>query len=153
MQLNENRMRSIIAQGLTGMFFLLLCMFITDYVEYGMKGDFSALNHDPGLKGIWILTFVMCMNVLMQIAIQTFNNNTFKWLTFGFAVLYTLFFVMHQVGHALQGETFDMHTIFDVTHHIIGIWTTVAAYKWARFMGEEVREKVAVGEKLSGQTI
>jgi hypothetical protein len=132
MHLTEDRMRSVIAQGLAGMLFILLFMFTTDYVEYGIKGDFSALAKDPGLKGIWILTFELCLNVLMQISVQTFNGRSFRWVAFVFCTIYFLLFVMHQVMHLVAGETFDMHTVLDITHHIVGLWTAITAYKWAK---------------------
>ena len=48
-----DRLRNIIVQGWAGMLYLLLLMSLTDLNELGMKGDFSALNIDPGVGGIW----------------------------------------------------------------------------------------------------
>ncbi len=132
----ERKYQSIVVQGWIGMLFLLLTMFITDIVELGMQGDYANtsdfLLRDPGVTGLWVLSFLICFNVLAQISIRSISKHKCRWWVFGITVGYTAFFLAHQVMHLLSGEGFDIHFILDSTHDVIGAWASLAAYRWAR---------------------
>jgi hypothetical protein len=132
----ENKYQNIVVQGWVAMLFLLLTMFITDIVELAMKGDYTStsafLSKDPGMDGLWFLAFLICFNVLVQMAIRTISCLKFRWLTLALTISYGLFFLAHQVIHLLNGEGYDIHFVIDVTHHIIAIWATCGAYKWLK---------------------
>jgi len=130
MTVASDKLRSIVAQGWMGMLALLLLMMLTDLTEFGMKGDFSPLLRDPGMRGLWFIVVMASVNVLVQMAVRTFEGAGFRRLTLGATVLYTLMFVGHQVTHLAKGEGFDLHTVLDVVHHALGIWASVAAYRW-----------------------
>jgi hypothetical protein len=131
-KLEYQQTRNIISKGWSGMLFLLFLMMITDIVEGGIKNDFSILIKDPGVKGLWFIAIMTIMNVIIQILIQTLENKKFRWFVFGLTLLYTLFFVGHQVNHILSGEGIDIHFFLDITHHFLGIWATIFAFKWAK---------------------
>lgn len=122
--------RNIITKGWSGMLFLLLLMMITDIVECGMKNDFHFLIKDPGIIGLWIIVTVAIINVIIQIAVQTFEGKKFRWFVFILTLLYTLFFVGHQIKHLSMGEGMDVHFFLDIAHHLLGGWSTIFAYKW-----------------------
>lgn len=127
-----DQLRNVVVQGFAGMLFLLLMMTLTDLNELGMGGNFSALNIDPGVAGLWFMVIMTCINVLVQISVRTFENKPFRWLVFGASVIYTLLFVFHQVEHMSSGLVFDMHFVIDIVHHTLGIWATIAAFQWAK---------------------
>jgi hypothetical protein len=130
MPLANDKLRSIVVQGWMGMLSLLLLMMLTDLTEFGMKGDFSPLLRDPGRGGLWFIVLMVSINVLVQLAVRTFEGGVFRRLIFSATVLYTLIFVGHQVAHLAQGEGFDIHTVLDIVHHTLGVWASVAAYRW-----------------------
>jgi hypothetical protein len=130
MPLANDKLRSIVVQGWMGMLSLLLLMMLTDLTEFGMKGDFSPLLRDPGRAGLWFIVVMVSGNVLVQMAVRTFEGGVFRRLIFGATVLYALIFVGHQVTHLAQGEGFDIHTVLDIVHHTLGVWASVAAYRW-----------------------
>ena len=132
MEVNNIKIRSVITKGWSGMLFVLLLMMITDLIECGMKNDFSLLLKDPGISGLYLIVIMAITNVIVQISVFTFENKIFKWTVFVLSMLYTLLFVAHQVDHLMAGEGIDMHFFLDITHHLLGIWTTIYAYKWAR---------------------
>ena len=132
----SDKLRNIIAQGWTGMLFLLFLMMLVDLNEFGMKGDFSALIKDPGIVGLWFVVIMASVNVLIQILIKTFDAKPFRWIIFGATVVYTLIFVGHQLDHLSSGVVFDFHFIIDIVHHTLGIWASIAAYRWARLPKE-----------------
>lgn len=125
--------RNIIAKGWSGMLFLLFLMMITDIVECGIKNDFSFLTKDPGSKGLWFIVIMTIINVSIQILVQTFESKKFRWFVFSLTLLYTLFFIGHQVVHLVMGEGIDIHFFLDITHHLLGIWAVIFAYKWAKY--------------------
>lgn len=133
-----DRWRNIIVQGWAGMLFLLLLMMLTDLNEFGMRGDFSALVKDPGVGGLWFIVIMACINVLAQISVRTFEHNFFRWMIFGATVIYTLLFVYHQVTHLAPGLVFDFHFAMDLVHHTLGVWASVAAYRWATLSGDSL---------------
>jgi hypothetical protein len=125
-------LKRIVIQGWTGMLFLLVLMMITDLIEFGMRGDFSALAKDPGMKGLWFIAVVACINVLGQIFVLIARSKRSRWAIFLFSSIYTLTFVGHQFVHVLGGEQFDIHSVLDISHHILGACASVAAYRLAR---------------------
>jgi hypothetical protein len=132
-QLNTQLLaRNIISKGWSGMLFLLFFMMLSDLVNCGMNNDFSLLTKDPGISGLWFIAIMTMVNVCVQIAIQTFDNRIFRWVVFGLTVVYTLLFVAHQAIHIAAGEGIDIHFFLDLTHHILGVWAAVFAYKWAK---------------------
>ena len=130
----ERKYQGMIVQGWIGMLFLLITMFITDLVEFAIRGGYeemsALLTADPGISGLWFLACLICLNVLAQMSIRALHKKTCRWLVFFVTLSYTLFFVAHQVVHLINGEGFDIHFIIDITHHIIGFWACWAAYKW-----------------------
>ncbi len=70
MDIVNEKIRRVIVQGWLGMLLLLFLMIITDIVEFGMRGDFSPLNKDPGTAGLWFIVVLTCVNVLTQMFIQ-----------------------------------------------------------------------------------
>lgn len=130
--MKEENIRSNIVQGFVGMLFLLLMMTDADLVKAGLTQNFSLLQRDPGIIGLWLTSIAVSANVLIQIAIRTFDNKKFRWSIFGISIVYVLLFVLHQIFHFIAGDGIGIHFMFDITHHIIGIWVIINAFKWAK---------------------
>jgi len=126
-----DKLRNMVVQGWAGMLFLLFLMTLVDLDLLGMSGDFSALNVDPGTGGLWFVVIMACINVLIQISVRAFENKPFRWLVFAVSVIYTLLFVIHQVEHMSSVFVLDYHFVIDMVHHTLGIWASVAAFRWA----------------------
>jgi hypothetical protein len=131
----------LVVQGWSGMLMLLLTMFITDLVEFSMRGEYRELSAlltvDPGALGLWILSGLICFNVIAQMAIRAVHRRGCRWRVFGVTVAYVAFFVAHQLVHLAKGDGFDIHFILDITHHLVGLWACWAAWRWARLAQEE----------------
>lgn len=130
--MKEEHIKSIIVQGFVGMLFLLLMMTISDLVKAGLTENFSLLQRDPGIIGLWLTAILVCVNVLIQIAIRTFDGKKFRWNIFIISIIYAVLFVLHQIFHLIVGDGINIHFMFDITHHIIGIWVIIYAFKWAK---------------------
>nr|VFK17271.1 MAG: hypothetical protein BECKLFY1418C_GA0070996_10306 [Candidatus Kentron sp. LFY] len=124
--------RSSLVQGWTGMLLLELAMLIIGFAGYAITGDFSPLAIDPGRQGLWMLSTMFCINVLVQMFVRIVDTGPFRWFIFGLTLVYTLFFIAHQLDHLLRGERLDVNMLFDMTHHVVGIVTIWCAYRWAR---------------------
>lgn len=132
MNYQSDKYKNIIAQAWTGMLLLLFLMLFTDLIEGGIHGDFSFLAKDPGVSGLWFIVVVACINLSLQLIIKTFNNRIIRRFVFVMSISYTLIFIAHQTNHLIAGEAFDYHTVLDLTHHVFGIWGSIAAYKWLK---------------------
>ena len=123
---------NIISKSFAGMLFLLFLMMLTDITGCGMKSDFTLLQKDPGVKGLYIISAMAIINVLLQVTIFVIKKAFFRKIVFLVSVCYTLFFVAHQVIHLSSGEGIDIHFFLDLTHHILGIFAVYYSYKWAK---------------------
>ena len=141
MDMDNEKLRRVIVQGWLGMLLLLFLMIITDIVEFGMRGDFSPLNKDPGIAGLWFIVVMTCVNVLTQMFLQVTEVKIKRWVIFYLTVIYTFTIIAHQINHLIAGEGFDIHFILDITHHILGVWASIAAYRWAKYGGAEFSNK------------
>ncbi len=106
-------------------------MILTDLIEFGMRGDFSPLIKDPGIGGLWFIAAVTSVSVIVQMLLRTQDARSCRWAFFVVTVAYTSVFIAHQVIHIISGEGFDIHFLLDVTHHSLGVWASIAAYRWA----------------------
>lgn len=136
--MNENEIKFVV-QGWSVMLALLLTMFITDLIEFSMRGEYQELSalllKDPGMDGLWLLSALICLNVIAQMFIRSVHLRGCRWRVFWFTAGYVVFFVIHQAAHPLKGDGFDIHFLLETTHHIVGIWAAWTAYKWARRAG------------------
>jgi len=132
----ERFYQGLVVQGWSGMLVLLLAMFITDLVEYAMRGEYRELSHllaaDPGVAGLWVLTALICLNVVAQMAVRAVHRRGCRRRVFGFTLAYVLFFAIHQAVHLAGGDGFDLHFLLDLAHHVVGLWACWAAWRWVR---------------------
>ena len=130
--MKEENIRSIIAQGYVGMLFLLVMMTVSDLTVAGLSQNFDPLQNDPGIAGLWMTAVLLVINVLIQIAVRTFDGKKFRQSIFVVSIIYMLLFVGHQIFHFAAGDGVTIHLMYDITHHIIGIWVIIYAFKWAK---------------------
>jgi hypothetical protein len=135
MQTTEIKYQNIIIQGWVAMLLLLLTMFITDILELAMTGDYyrtsEFLLKDPGINGLWFLSCLICINVLVQMVVRVINQKKCRWFIFVLTAFYGLFFLGHQIFHLINGEGYDIHFILDTTHNIVAACALWTSYKWA----------------------
>jgi hypothetical protein len=130
------RYRAITIQSWSGMLVVLLAMLIADIDRLAIQGSYGeqaeSLAADPGVTGLWVLVSLLCLNALVQVSVRTFDTPLFRRAVFWLSVAYTAFFVLHQAAHIMAGERFSLHTILDLTHHVLGLWACWASNRWAR---------------------
>ncbi|MEO7424600.1 MAG: hypothetical protein ABI036_05390 [Fibrobacteria bacterium] len=127
------RIRKVITTCLSGQLFLLIMMFLADYIRLGISGDFSSLGTDPGIPGLWLLTVLVCLNLFAQVSVQITDNRLVKRIVAGFVGFYGLFFLGHQLIHyRADGFNPDVHVLLDASHHILAGIALWYAIKWAK---------------------
>jgi len=73
-----------------------------------------------------------CIYVFVPMFVLIVSARWFRSVVVGVTVLMTLFFVAHEISHLLSGDKpFGIRHILDFSHHILGVWVTIAATKWA----------------------
>src|SRR3989344_7282247 len=97
--MKEEKIRSIVVQGYVGMLFLLVMMTVSDLTLAGLSQNFNLLQNDPGTVGLWMTAVLLCINVLIQIAIRTFDGKQFRQSIYVASIIYMLLFVAHQIFH------------------------------------------------------
>lgn len=126
--------REITARAWSGMLVILITMLIVDVLQFSMQGQYSelaaTLAKDPGSVGLAVLLCFICGNALLQVAISIWDNRRFKSFVFWTSVLYTTFFVLHQLVHMIGGEDVGLHTVLDTSNHILGITACWASWHW-----------------------
>ena len=130
--MKEENIRNIIVQGYVGMLFLLIMMTVSDLTLAGLSQNFDLLQNDPGTVGLWMAAVLLCINVLIQIAIRTFDGRKFRQSIYVASIIYMLLFIAHQLFHFAVGDGVTIDLIYDTTHHILSIWVIIYAYKWAK---------------------
>ncbi|MEK6854843.1 MAG: hypothetical protein AABX73_01340 [Nanoarchaeota archaeon] len=129
--MGRDKIRDIIAQGYVGMLFLLVMMTVSDLTAAGLSQNLDLLKNDPGLAGLWMTAILLCINVLIQIAVRTFDGRKFRQGIYMASIIYMLLFVAHQILHFATGDGITIDLMYDITHHIIGVWVIIYARKWA----------------------
>ena len=130
--MKEENIKSIIVQGYVGMLFLLVMMTLSDLTAAGISQNLNLLQNDPGIVGLWMTAILLCINILIQIAIRTFNDRKFRQSIYVASIIYMLLFVAHQIFHFVAGDGVTIDLMYDITHHVIGIWVIIYARKWAK---------------------
>jgi len=130
--MKEENIRSVIVQGYVGMLFLLVMMTVSDLTVAGLSKNLDLLQNDPGTAGLWMTAILLCINILIQIAIRTFDGKKFRQSVYLASIIYVLLFVAHQIFHFAAGDGITIDLMYDLTHHVIGIWVIVYARKWAK---------------------
>lgn len=130
--MKEENIRGVIVQGYVGMLFLLVMMTVSDLTVAGLSKNLDLLQNDPGTAGLWMTAILLCINILIQIAIRTFDGKKFRQSVYLASIIYVLLFVAHQIFHFAAGDGITIDLMYDLTHHVIGIWVIVYARKWAK---------------------
>ena len=119
----NGKLRDIVAYGWIGLLLAQLATFITSILASGIESITANVNP----PAIWAMTVFTCINLLMPMAIRTFEAGAFRWVVFGLTVLYTVIFFLHLfIGQATPVVALRLIMM------IMGGWATVAAFKWAR---------------------
>src|SRR3989344_1336457 len=138
--MKEKKLKSIIVQGYVGMLFLLIMMTVSDLTIAGLSQNFDLLQNDPGTAGLWMTAVILCINVLIQIAIRTFDGKKFRQGIYVVSIIYVLLFVAHQIFHFAAGDGVTIDLMYDITHHILGVWVIVYARKWAKLEEYKIKQ-------------
>ena len=128
MDTSSNHKRVISASWL-GMGLLLMMMQITDLIEAGMNSDFSDFNSHLKMSGLWLISVMLMINIIVQVSIFMFNKKAFYWGVFAISIAYTVFMIYHQISHLVGGDRYDIHFNFDILHHALGFCAIYFSYK------------------------
>lgn len=135
MQESKVSYRDVIAQAWVAMLLLLLTMLIVDIIGVLISGDYDRaselLSKDPGVSGLWFLSCLICINVLLQMTVRFIEKQKYRWMIFVLTLCYGVFFLAHQIFHLINGEGFGIHFLLDTTHDIVAVWALWVCYKWA----------------------
>jgi hypothetical protein len=131
-------LKNRIALGWIAMLFCVVGGFMVDLIKSAVYNDFSKWSSDPGPVGMQIISTVIVIYIVMPLVVRNVSAVWFRWTLVGLTVFFALFFLAHQVAHALSGtRPFDIVHAFDFAHHAIAIWQIVLTARWARAISDE----------------
>ena len=142
--------KGIISASWLGMALLLMMMQITDLIEAGMNSDFSDFNSHLRMSGLWLISVMIIINIIVQVSIFIFDNKAFYWGVFSVSIIYTVFMIYHQISHLVGGDKFDIHFTFDILHHTLGICAIYFSYKLAKTVAHVEEHKRTVLVEAQG---
>ena len=127
------RMRGIVAQGWTAMFIVSLGNLVMDMIRTAAEGSQARWVEHFGPQGVQFVLIVLSVYAVMPMLVRTLSARWFRGVVVGVTALMTLFVGAHEVVHvAANDKPFGVIHALDITHHILGVWTLVAAIMWAR---------------------
>lgn len=133
MSAKQTDVRAIVAKGWTLMFIVFLGLFVVDLTKSAIFQSFAKWEKDPGYFGLQVLVVMMCIYAAMPMLVMTISGKWFRGLTAGVTGFFTLFFIAHELTHLASGDKpFSVMHALDICHHVLGIWTMVAAIIWTK---------------------
>jgi surface polysaccharide O-acyltransferase-like enzyme len=143
-------LKNRIALGWIAMLFCVVGGFMMDLIKSAVSNDFSKWSSDPGPVGMQIVSTVIVIYIVMPLLVRSVTAGWFRWTLVGLTVFFALFFVAHQVAHALSGtRPFDIVHAFDFAHHAVAIWQIVLTARWARMTNDSF-EVASVPHRSAG---
>jgi hypothetical protein len=129
----ELSLRLNIAIGWIMMFFVLLAMFVVDLAKSAINENFENWSQDMNEGGLMIMLVIMCIYIFIPMLTLVINAKWYRGFVIGITAFITLFFIAHEIAHMLTGDMpFGLRHILDFSHHILGVWVTIAAVKWSK---------------------
>jgi hypothetical protein len=129
----DNLIRDRIAQGWTAMLFCLICNQMNALQKDAVINNFSEWATEPGIKGIYILSGIFIIHILMPLFIRSFDGVFFRKIAVACALLLGVVPLAHQIVHAfLETRPPSWILIFEFVHHAVALWVLVQSVKWMR---------------------
>jgi len=140
MILKETKLRITIIVGLISMAVIQMMMNITDTVEAFLYSDPSFAEH-LGMRGLWVTSMLIVVNIVALLLTSSAKKKWARFVVIFIIAFISGFILFHQVLHIIEGDTFDIHLIFELLHHACGVWAIINAIKWLRMETEHGNEK------------
>lgn len=103
--------------------------------------NFSALEEDPGVKGLKSNVFIHAVYALMPIyvyLVHGLKSSAFRWVAVAVAGFGMFFFLLHHLSHWQFGQRPDFPShVLDLMFHAVSLWVIVNSVKWARAEGPQ----------------
>jgi len=128
----SDRLRNLIVQGHASFPVLVISVFLfADVLEQPETlATIFAENEDV----MWTSAIFVSVSLLLQMLVRAFDHGIFRWGVFAITLFFTGFFLQHSFADigAILRNGIDMHVPFFLVFYVIGIWTTILCWKWAR---------------------
>jgi hypothetical protein len=133
LQTANDRFRAMSAQGWTLMFMVFVSNLVIDLIKNTVRGDSTQWAQHLGMPGVQLLLVVMVIYAIMPMLIRSLSAQWFRFAVVGLTVFMGLFVGAHEISHlSPTDKPFGIFHTLDVTHHVLVVWVTVAAVRWAR---------------------
>lgn len=125
--------RSLLAQGWTAMMLVFLANIVMDIVRVTVQGNPVPWAEHMGMAGVQFILVVLSVYALMPMLIRSISARGFRYAMIGITAFMSLFVAAHEVSHLIAADKpFGLLHALDLTHHLLGIWSVIAALMWAR---------------------
>ena len=150
---NKNeKMSNTIIQGWRAMLLILMTMTIIWMLTGAMYGKLQSFAQEQGNAGLWNWTIFFSTAAIIPFFIKRFKGKVFKWVIFVITFLWTLIFFtaspclfnvikwllgIGKVSPPYHPAPGPYIPFLYLIHHIVAVWTTIIAFKWAKLNNEK----------------
>jgi hypothetical protein len=129
----DHLVRDRMAQGWTAMLFCLICNQLNVLQRDAVLNNFSEWAVELGIKGIYFLSVIFTIHILMPLFIRSFDSTLFRKIAVACALILGVAPLAHQILHAfLETRPPSFILVFEFVHHAIALWVLVQSVKWMR---------------------
>jgi hypothetical protein len=129
----DGQIRDRIAQGWTAMLFCLICNQLNALQRDAVLNDFTQWAAEPGTRGIYVLSGIFTIHILMPLFIRSFEGRVFRKIAVACALLLGVVPLVHQIIHAfLSTRPPSWILIFEFVHHAVALWVLMQSVRWMR---------------------
>jgi hypothetical protein len=133
MQQQEPSTAHFIAQGWVMMFLVFIAVLMMEFVTASVADDLSIFRNPDGQRMLRVVIFVVMLHALMPLLVWKLDAAWFRWTVLCITGVFTVAMIGHQWIHVLRDDRpVGLLNLLDITHHVLGLWVTTAAWRWVR---------------------
>lgn len=127
-------LESTVAQGWILMFLVFICINFIEFMNAAVQGDLVFFAGQEGAIALRAMIALMLLHAFVPMLVLTLDRRWFRWavavLTMGLGVA----MLAHEMVHlfVVRNRGFGMFDLLDFAHHVLALWVSAAAVRWAR---------------------
>lgn len=128
-------LRNLIVQGWRTMPILLIAQLMLWMLAGIIQGALQSSAIEEFGKGngfFWMGSVLLVIAIIMPFLTRAFRHIAFRWAVFAVSLAWTLMYIVSLFDPERPGYLM----IILLSHDIVAVWTTLAAFRWARCNGE-----------------
>ncbi len=138
--MNEERWRSLVAQGWTTMLLIFVSNMVMDIVRASVERKLVNWSDHLGPQGIQVVLVVLTLYAVMPLLVRAISARPFIVVAVMLTFFMGLFVAAHEVSHitTTRDKPFGILHILDLLHHVVAGFVMYAGIRWFRAVSRRV---------------